>query len=75
MRVTRGGTHLRQPVLSTVEAQVPLHCWGLQRPFAGCVAAGAQIAQLCAHHDDAVTPHLAAPNGGYLRTDVDRHEH
>ena len=29
-------------------------------------AVGAQIAQLCAHRGDAVTPHSAAPNGGSI---------
>jgi hypothetical protein len=43
---------------------------GLQRPCAGCVTVGAQIAQLCAHRSDAVTPRSAAPNGGDGRVHV-----
>ena len=67
MRVTRRSTHLRQPVLSTVEGQVSLHCWGCSGPLQDAWPPARQIAQLCAHHGDAVTPHLAAPNGGYTR--------
>jgi hypothetical protein len=66
MRVTRRGTRLRQPVLSTVEGQVSCTVGGCSGPLQDAWPR-AQIAQLCTHHSDAVTLHLAAPNGGNAR--------